>query len=72
MPSKYDKLEECILLAFQQALENNRLDVGDHLFYALEVLDPEYDGPALRRACRSIITTSDTAQPVAPNEMRLH
>lgn len=55
MLRSFDELERKVFLAFEQALADKRLDVADHLLYALEALDPECEGPAIRRACRSIL-----------------
>lgn len=58
MPRNHEELERQVLKAFQQAITDDRLDVADHLFYALEALDPEFDGLAVRDACRSILETT--------------
>ena len=55
MPRNYEKLEYQVLKAFQQAIADDRLDVADYLLHALEALDPEFDGLAVRDACRSIL-----------------
>ncbi|QRM34704.1 hypothetical protein [Microvirga sp. VF16] len=72
MPHRFSNLEEQILRAFEQALADNRLDVADHLFYALEALDPEFEGAALRRACRSILHATDEAPLAQTEETRVH
>ena len=53
MPHSFDTLARQVFLAFEQAVADKRLDVADHLLSALEALDPEFEGPAIRRACRS-------------------
>ena len=55
MPRSFDALEQQVSQAFEQALADRRLDVADHLLQALEALDPEFEGSAIRRACHSIL-----------------
>ncbi|WP_230534597.1 hypothetical protein [Microvirga roseola] len=54
MPRNYDQLEQQVLRASKQALADGRTDVADHLLYALEALDLDAEGPALKSACQSI------------------
>lgn len=61
MPRNHKKLERQILRACQQAIADDRWDVVDHLFHALEALDSEFDGVAVRDACRSILETTKEA-----------
>lgn len=65
MPRNYDKLEYQVLKAFQRALADERMDVADHLLYALEALDPEFSGASVRSACRSIPEATEDAPPTA-------
>jgi hypothetical protein len=65
MPRNYEKLEHQVLKAFQRALADERMDVADHLLYALEALDPEFSGASVRSACRSILHTTEDPQPTA-------
>lgn len=65
MPRNYDKLEHQVLKAFQRALADERMDVADHLLYALEALDPDFNGMSVRSACRSILQTTEDALPTA-------
>ncbi|MBM1170115.1 hypothetical protein [Microvirga arabica] len=62
MPRSFDALERQVFLAFEQAVADKRLDVADHLLYALEALDPEFEGPAIHRACRSILEPASGAE----------
>jgi hypothetical protein len=59
MPKKFDELERQVLRAFRRALADGRLDVAEHLLQALEVLDPEFEGLAVRDACRSILKVAE-------------
>lgn len=65
MPRNYEKLEHLVLKAFQRALADERMDVADHLLYALEALDPEFSGASVRSACRLILQTAEDAPPTA-------
>ena len=66
MPRSFDALERQVFLAFEQAVADKRLDVADHLLYALDALDPEFEGPAIRRACRSILEPASGGRTLTP------
>ncbi|QRM34667.1 hypothetical protein [Microvirga sp. VF16] len=51
----YNGLERQIIRAFRRAVAENRLDVADHLFQALEAMDPEFESIALPDSGRSIL-----------------